>query len=92
MDKNKTKNSTKLFFSGVLVLTVSNLLIKAIGALFKIPMNHIVGDQGMGYYSSAYTIYTFFYMISTAGLPVAISLLVSENRAKGRLKQVQKVL
>lgn len=91
MDNKKTKNSTKLFFSGVLVLTISNLMIKAIGALFKIPMNHIVGDQGMGYYSSAYTIYTFFYMVSTAGLPVAISLLVSENRAKGRLKQVKKV-
>lgn len=91
MENNKTKNSTKLFFAGVLVLTISNLLIKAIGVLFKIPMNHIVGDQGMGYYSSAYTIYTFFYMVSTAGLPVAISLLVSENRAKGKLKQVKKV-
>ncbi len=91
MEKNKNKNSTKLFFTGVVVLTVSNLLIKVIGALFKIPMNNIVGDQGMGYYSSAYTIYTFFYMISTAGLPVAISLLVSENRAKGKLNQVKKV-
>lgn len=91
MENNKTKNSTKLFFAGVMVLTISNLLIKAIGVLFKIPMNHIVGDQGMGYYSSAYTIYTFFYMVSTAGLPVAISLLVSENRAKGKLKQVKKV-
>ena len=91
MENNKTKNSTKLFFAGVMVLTISNLLIKAIGVLFKIPMNHIVGDQGMGYYSSAYTIYTFFYMVSTAGLPVAISLLVSENRAKGRIKQVKKV-
>ncbi len=91
MNNQKTKNSTKLFFAGVLVLTISNLIIKAIGMLFKIPMNHIVGDQGMGYYSSAYTIYTFFYMISTAGLPVAISLLVSENRAIGRLKQVKKV-
>ena len=91
MNNQKTKNSTKLFFAGVLVLTISNLIIKAIGMLFKIPMNLIVGDQGMGYYSSAYTIYTFFYMISTAGLPVAISLLVSENRAMGRLKQVKKV-
>ena len=91
MENKKTKNSTKLFFAGVLVLTISNLIIKAIGVLFKIPMNHIVGDQGMGYYSSAYTIYTFFYMVSTAGLPVAISLLVSENRAKGRLNQVKKV-
>ena len=91
MDNKKNKNSTKLFFAGVLVLTISNLIIKAIGVLFKIPMNHIVGDQGMGYYSSAYTIYTFFYMVSTAGLPVAISLLVSENRAKGKLNQVKKV-
>ena len=80
-----------MFFSGVIVLTISNLLIKAIGALFKIPMNQIVGDLGMGYYSSAYTIYTLFYMISTGGLPVAISLLVSESRAKGRLDQVKKV-
>ncbi len=91
MENKKNKNSTKLFFAGVLVLTISNLIIKAIGVLFKIPMNHIVGDQGMGYYSSAYTIYTFFYMVSTAGLPVAISLLVSENRAKGKLNQVKKV-
>ena len=38
----KTKNSTKLFFSGVLVLTITNLLVKAIGLMYKIPMNHIV--------------------------------------------------
>lgn len=79
-----------MFFSGVLVLTISNLVIKAIGVLFKIPMNHIVGDHGMGYYNSAYTIYTFFYMVSTAGLPVAISILVAENRAVGRMKQLKK--
>ncbi len=91
MKESKVKNSTNLFFSGVLVLTVSNLLLKVIGVLFKIPMNQIVGDQGMGYYSSAYTIYTFFYMLSTAGLPVAISLMVSENRAKRRIEQVKKV-
>lgn len=91
MENKKAKSSTKLFFAGVLVLTISNLIIKAIGVLFKIPMNHIVGDQGMGYYSSAYTIYTFFYMVSTAGLPVAISLIVSENRARGRTAQVKKV-
>ena len=60
MKQNKVKNSTKLFFSGVVVLTVANLLVKAIGLLFKIPMNKVVGDTGMGYYTSAYTIYTFF--------------------------------
>ena len=46
--KSKIKNSSKLFFSGVLILTISNLIIKVIGLMFKIPMNHIVGDEGMG--------------------------------------------
>ena len=85
------KNSTKLFFSGVVVLTVANLLVKVIGLLFKIPMNSVVGDEGMGYYTSAYTIYTFFYMISTAGLPVAVSIMISESRSKGQLKQIKKI-
>ncbi len=89
--KKAVKNSTKLFFSGVVVLTVANLLVKVIGLLFKIPMNTVVGDEGMGYYTSAYTIYTFFYMISTAGLPVAVSIMISDSRSKGQLKQIKKI-
>ncbi len=76
---------TNSFVSGVLVLTISNLLVKTAGLLFKIPMNYIVGDTGMGYYNSAYSVYTFFYMLSTSGLPVAISVMVSEARSKGKL-------
>lgn len=87
----KAKNATKLFFSGVLVLTVSNIVVKLIGLLFKIPMNHVVGDTGMGYYTSAYTIYTLLYMISTAGLPVALSKMVSESRAQGRIKESKRI-
>ncbi len=89
--KAKMKNSSKLFFSGVLILTVSNLIIKVIGLLFKIPMNHIVGDEGMGYYNSAYTFYTYLYMVSTAGLPTAISIMVSDSRAKCQFKQVKNI-
>ena len=85
------KNSTKLFFSGVLVLTISNLIIKAIGLLFKIPLNHIVGDTGMGYYSHAYTLYTCFFMIATNGLPVALAMVLSESRSKGQLRQTKRV-
>ena len=61
-----------MFVSGVLVLTVSNILVKAIGLLFKIPLHDYLGDEGMGYFNAAYTIYTWFYMVSTAGLPVAM--------------------
>ena len=87
----KTKNTSKLFFSGVLVLTVTNLIVKAIGLMFKIPMNHIVGDEGMGYYNSAYTFYTYLYMVSTAGLPTAISIMISNSRAKGQIKQTKRI-
>lgn len=88
----KAHSSTKLFFSGVMILTVSNLIVKAIGLMFKIPMNHIVGDEGMGYYNAAYTIYTYLYMVSTAGLPTAISIMVADSRAAGKIRQVKRIL
>ena len=68
------KSNTSLFFSGVVILTAANLIVKIIGLLFKIPMANTFGDEVMGYYNSAYAIYTFFYMISTAGLPVAVNI------------------
>lgn len=91
MSNSTQKTSTKLFVSGVLILTISNLIVKAIGLLFKIPLHDILGDEGMGYFNAAYTIYTAFFMISTAGLPVAISYMVSRSRAAGNFKQVKKV-
>lgn len=87
----EVKSSTRLFFSGVLILTISNLIIKAIGLLFKIPMNHIVGDTGMGYYSHAYTLYTCFFMIATNGLPVALAMMISESRSKRQFKQAKRI-
>ena len=89
--KKGAKDSTKLFFSGVLVLTAANLLVKVIGLLFKIPMSNKFGDTMMGYYNSAYMIYTVFYMVSTAGLPVAVSIMISESRAKGKIRQIKRV-
>lgn len=67
-----------------MLLLISNLIVKVIGVLFKIPLVSIIGDEGMGYFNSAYTIYTLFYTLSTAGLPVAVSILISESIAKNR--------
>ena len=85
-DRNK-----RLFFSGVLLLGSANILVKVIGLLFKIPMSYFLGDEGMGYFNSAYQIYTWLYMLSTAGLPVAVSILVSEARAQGNVRRVRHV-
>ena len=68
--------------SGVAMLTVSTVIVKVIGLLYKIPMIRYLGEDGMGYFNSAYEIYTLFYIIATAGLPVAISIMVAKNSEK----------
>ena len=80
-----------MFLSGVVILSISNIVIKIVGMLFKIPLAGIIGNSGMGYFNSAYTIYVWFYMISTAGLPVAVSIMISEARALGNFKEVRRI-
>ena len=91
MSANKERASTKLFFSGVLALTLSNVIVKAIGLLLKIPLSYIVGDGGMGYFNSAYSIYTTFYMLCTSGLPVAVSIMVSESRVRNDTARIKRI-
>jgi len=86
-----SKKSSNLFFSGVLVLTLSNILIKIIGLTLKIPLHALLGDDGMAYYNTAYDIYVWLYMVSTQGLPVAISIMISESRAKGNFKESKRI-
>ncbi len=80
--------STGRMAYGVLVLSVSGILVKVIGLLFKIPLTNMIGEGGMGYFNSAYTIYSFFYMISTAGLPIALSILISSSRGEKKRSKV----
>ncbi|MBQ7292963.1 MAG: polysaccharide biosynthesis protein [Clostridia bacterium] len=83
--------SKRQFLGGAAALTVSTVLVKFIGLAYKIPLMHCLGAEGMGYFNSAYEIYTLFFVIATAGVPVAISIMVSENIALGRLKNAQKI-
>ncbi|MFR1476108.1 MAG: hypothetical protein ACLSB9_10435 [Hydrogeniiclostridium mannosilyticum] len=60
-----------------------------IGAFFKIPLNQIIGNVGMGYFGTAYTIYNPIFSLATAGFPVAISRLVSEACARGQYREAR---
>ncbi|MGN1349137.1 MAG: polysaccharide biosynthesis C-terminal domain-containing protein [Acutalibacteraceae bacterium] len=73
------------------VLVASTILVKIIGAIYKIPLGNLIGATGNGYFVAAYEIYTPIYTISMAGLPIAVSRLVSENIADGRIRQAQQV-
>ena len=68
------KKESKTFLYGVVVLTVANILTKVIGLVFKIPLTNMLDNEGMGYFNTAYQIYTWLYMLSTAGVPVALSV------------------
>lgn len=77
---------------GVFVLSLASLSVKIIGLCFKIPLSHLLGDEGMGYFNSAYTIYGWLYVIATAGLPLALSILVSGASEKGDEHRVRATL
>lgn len=79
------------FLQGTALLAVATILVKIIGALYKIPLAKILGVDGIGYFSTAYEIYTFFVLISTAGLPVAMSRMISQASAAGENKQVRQI-
>ena len=85
------KNTKKTFLSGVLLLSISTLLVKIIGLIYKMPMLTYLGSEGMGYFNSAYEIYALFCVIATAGLPVALSVLIAESLARGDHGRVHRV-
>ncbi len=72
-------------------LTLSTVIVKIIGLIYKIPMLKLIGSVGMGYFNSAYEIYAAFCVISTSGLPVAMSLLISGTRDGARRHKIFKV-
>ncbi len=77
---------------GAVSLTISVIIVKLLGVLYKIPLASVLSDEGMGYFNSAYTVYSFFYLLCTAGVPKAVMILVSEERSteKGNASAVIK--
>ncbi len=88
-DKTSKKQNV---LGGAMVLVVATALVKVIGAVYKIPLTGIIGSLGRGYFASAYNIYTPVYAISMAGLPVAVSTIVSRNAALGKYRDVKQVM
>lgn len=79
------------FLHGALILTVSMIIVKIIGAVFKIPLNAVIGETGMGYFNTAYAFYSPLYALATAGFPIAIARMVSENYTLGRYRDIRMV-
>lgn len=75
--------STQNFLKGALILGIAGAISKILGALYRIPLARLIGDEGIGLYQMAYPIYTTILAMATAGVPVAISILVSRKETQG---------
>lgn len=79
------------FLKGAIILSLAGVIVKILGALYRIPIGNIIKAEGMGYYSTAHPFYALMLTIATAGFPVAIAKIVSEKRAVGDFKGAFKV-
>ena len=87
----KESSKKQTFLHGAALLAMATAIVKIIGAFYKIPLKMIIGDQGYGYFITAYDIYTVLLLISTAGLPIAMSRMISQSAAVGNYNQVRRV-
>ena len=81
--ESSSSRAASTLMKGATILAVAGIVSKIFGAVFRIPLTNMIGAEGQSYYGAAYPVYQFFYVIATAGFPVAISRMVSERIAVG---------
>ena len=86
-----TTNKKQTFLGGAAVLALATAIVKIIGALYKIPIQRVIGEDGYGYFNSAYDIYSVLLMIATTGLPVAMSRMIAEAGANSNYRQILRI-
>ncbi len=79
------------FVQGAAILGIAGLIVKVIGAAFRIPLANTIGLIGTSYYDTAYPYYSWLLVISTSGLPTAISKMVSERVTLGDYRGAHRV-
>lgn len=83
-----SKNS---FAKGAFILGIAGVIVKILGAVFRIPLDSMIDSEGFGYYHTAYPIYVVLLSVSTAGFPIAISKMMAEKRILGDYKGAHKI-
>ena len=79
------------FFGGTAILAAGILIVKVISAIYKMPLVNILGSSGYADFSAAFNIFNILLMISTGGIPVAMSKMISESVVQNRTAQARKI-
>lgn len=84
--------SVESILGGAISLTMATLVVKILGFLYKIPLAHILGSEGMSYFNGAYAVYSFFFVLCSAGIPKAVSIATTAARTRGDGKTERRIL
>ena len=87
----KAKKKGGSFVKQAAILAAASLLVRFLGFIYRLPLTNMIGDEGNAIYSGGYYIYTFLLILSSAGLPAAISKLVSERIALKQYRNAHRV-
>ena len=88
MSENGKKQN---FLQGAALLAIATAIVKLIGAFYKLPLNMAIGAEGYSYFTTAYDIYSVMLLISTAGLPVAVSRMISQASTLEHYSRMRKI-
>ena len=83
-----SKNS---FLRGAMVLTMAGIVVKILGGLNRILLSRLLGGEGIGLYQMAYPVYILLLSIIGAGIPIAVSIMIAEEAAKGHYSGVRRI-
>ncbi len=86
MPASKNQN----YLHGAVILTAAVVIIKILGAIYKIPMGNILTDEGFAHFNVAYNLYNVLLTLSTAGLPIALAKLISEANSLNKPLQIKR--
>ena len=79
-NRQKKKKESNFVVQGS-ILAVASIVVRIIGIAYRIPMINIIGDEGMGYYGTAFNVYNIALLLSSYSLPLAVSKMVSARLA-----------
>ena len=89
--KTEAKTNNHKFLKGTLILTISSIVVKVIGSLNWIILSRVMGGEGIGLYQMGFPIYLMAITVSSAGIPVAISIITAEKLAQKDYLGAQRV-
>ncbi len=84
-------NRGQSLVKGAIILTMATIIVKIIGGVFKIPLANVIGEDGMGYFNNAYSLYVPIYTLAASGFASALSRQIAENIALRRYRNVKKI-